>query len=182
MRRRLAPAACALVAAAGCGDDAPRDVARERLEAADRVLAEHPRDPRAMEGVIRAAHAGAGEQTGTAAGIPTAQSRPYFDRAAAIWPRYLKATRGRPAPPVAAIMVRVYGNGLNRPAPAARAALRLTEARPSSETHLQLMLWATRAGDRRTARLAGQNALELAEPQERQQVREAVSAFGPAAP
>lgn len=182
LRRAIAAFVC-VAAVAGCGsEDAPRDLARERLDAADRALARHPRDPRAMEEVILAAHAGAGEQIGTAAGIPTERSRPYFQRAAAVWPGYLRATRNRPRPAVAAVMVQVYGNGLNRPRDAARAALRLTEARPSSDAYLQLMVWSTRAGDIRRARLAGQSALELAEPRDRERVQEAIRGFGPPAP
>jgi hypothetical protein len=171
-------AAFAVLLGAGCGGgDGSADPAKERLDAADRALAAKPRDPRAMENVIRAAFSGYTGHTDQVSGRATAAARPFLGRATAVWPRYVRATRDRPSGPVAAIMVQVYGAGLNRPADASRAALLLTQAQPTASTYLQLVLWASRSGQRHTAKLAGQKALELADPHERDRIRAAIRLY-----
>jgi hypothetical protein len=87
------------------------------------------------------------------------------------------STRGHPEVPIASIMVGVYSNGLNRPADAASAARHVALERPSAASYLSLAELASRAGDRRQARVAAQKALELAEPGERSRVRAAIRTF-----
>jgi hypothetical protein len=162
---------------AGCGGDKASDTAKARLDAADRALAAKPRDPRAMENVIRVAYSGYGDHTDRASGRPETTARPFLDRAAAVWRRYLAVTRNRPRGPVAAIMVQVYGTGLSRPADASRAALLLTQVQPTAATYLQLVLWSARSGDRHASKVAGQKALELALPDERDRIRAAIRLY-----
>jgi hypothetical protein len=181
MRRTVAALLAGAALVSGCGGGAKPDPDRARLDAADRALTDHPRDARAMEAVIKAAYDGASHRQDTATGNYTAAARPYLDRAAAVWPGYLPTTRQRPAIPVASMMVQVYGNGLNRPRDAAEAARQVAETRPSALAYLQLATWAVRAGDRRQARVATQTALELAEPSERDAVRERIRRLLPQA-
>lgn len=179
MRRALAALACALLVGS-CGGGDSSDPARDRLAAAERTLADHPRDPRAMEAVIRAAAAGYGDHVDPVSGVPDPQARGYLARAVAAWRRYLTATHGHPRPAAAGTMVSVFGNGLHRPRDAERAAVLLTQAAPSSANYLVLVQWASKAGDRRTARFAGGSALELAEPRERERVQQVIRAYGAA--
>jgi hypothetical protein len=177
------PVAALLVCAAllaGCGGGSS-DPDRERLDSADRALAQRPADRRAMDRVIRVAYEGAGKRQDTGSGRYTADARPYLDRAAAVWPRYVAVTRERPAIPIASIMVQVLGNGLARPDGAAVAARYVAEANPNATSYLQLLAWTARAGDRRGARIASQKALELADPSERDSVRSRVRALLPQA-
>ena len=166
--------AAALVA---CGSRSPEERTAERVKAAEARLEQHPRDANALAEVIRAAHAAAIERSDPGAGIFEPEARRFLDRAAAIWPRYVAATRDRPAPTVSAIMVDVLGRGLGRAPDAARAAEALAAARPTSSTYLTLAQWSARAGHRRATRLAGQKALELAEPGDRERVRAAIRLF-----
>jgi hypothetical protein len=176
MRRLAAALLVGAAVLAGCGGGTS-DPDRARLDDADRALADHPGDVRAMEVVVRAAYEGASHRQDTGSGRYTDGARPYLDRAAAIWPGYLKATRARPALPVASMMVQVFGNGLGRPDAAADAARRVAEANPNATTYLQLAAWSARAGDREGAQVAGQKALELADPAERADVRSRIRAL-----
>lgn len=156
---------------AGCGGDGRADRTGERLRVADAKFAERPRDPRAMAEVIRAAHAGAQDNADAATGAYSEDARPFLERAAAVWPRYVAATRARPEPAVASLMSVVYADGLKRPGDAARAQRYATEAKPSAPAYLRLAYLYTRAGARRQAGLSARKALELAEPSERGRVR-----------
>ena len=168
----------ALAAVTGCGgsgSDTDPDTAR--LRTADQALEKSPGDPFAMADVIRAAAAGAGNRVDTGTGDYEPSARRFLDRAAAMWPRYLRATRNRPDSTIASLMVGVYSNGLKRPADAARAAEFVALDRPSAASYLSLAELSARAGNRRKAELAAQKALELAEPEERMRVRAAIRVF-----
>jgi len=168
----------ALAAVTGCGgsgSDTDPDTAR--LRTADQALDKSPGDPFAMADVIRAAAAGAGNRVDTGTGDYERSARRFLDRAAAMWPRYLRATRNRPDSTIASLMVGVYSNGLKRPADAARAAEFVALDRPSAASYLSLAELSARAGNRRKAELAAQKALELAEPEERMRVRAAIRVF-----
>ena len=169
--------ALAIVAlTAGCGgDDTDPDTAR--LRTADRALEKSPRDPFAMADVIRAAAAGAGNRVDTGTGRYRPSARRFLDRADTVWPRYLRATRNRPDSTISSLMVGVYANGLDRPADAVRAAEFVALDRPSAASYLSVTELASRAGNRRKAEVAAQKALELAEPEERSRVRQAIRVF-----
>ncbi len=171
--------AAVLLALVGCGDSSkrsPADPDKVALDAANQRLMDDPEDAGALGNVIRVAFRGASHRIDTTTGNFTRSARPYLDRAAAIWPRYVDATGEEgPTGMVASVMVRVLGEGLNRPHAAAEAARYAAEANPSSAAFLQQTLWAARAGDTGSAKLAGQKALELAEPGDREQVRDAIN-------
>jgi hypothetical protein len=161
------------MAIAGCGGGS----SETELERANAALADHPRDARAMERVMRVAYEGAGARQDTATGRYTGEARPFLDRAASVWPRYLDATGARPGVPFASLMVQVFGQGLGRPEDAATAARYSARANPTVSSYLQLVAWAARAGDRKEARAAGRKALELADPTQRDDVRTRVRAL-----
>lgn len=178
MRRCLLAVLAALLvaAASGCGgDDVDPDTAR--LREANQALREAPGDRYAMAEVIRVAAAGAGKRVDTESGGYQAGARPFLNRAAEVWPRYVAAAHGHPDVSVSSLMVGVYGNGLKRPRDAARAAELVAQERPSAASYLSLADWSSRAGDRRKAVLAGQKALELADPDDRDRVRAAIRVF-----
>jgi len=177
LRRAALVLLVALVAAAGCGGSGGTDPDTARLRSADQALEKSPGDPFAMADVIRAAAAGAGRRVDTGTGDYAPGARPFLDRAAAVWPRYLKATRNRPDSTISSLMVGIYNNGLKRPAAAAQAAEFVALDRPSAASYLSLAQLSAQAGHRRTAELAAQKALELAEPEERSRVRAAIRLF-----
>lgn len=171
--------AAALVAVAllvGCGGGGV-DPDTARLREADAALREAPDDQYAMAEVIRVAAAGAGRRVDPGAGGYEPEARPFLRRAAEVWPRYVRASRRHPNVSVSSLMVGVFGNGLNRPRDAARAAELVAQERPTASSFLSLADWSSRAGDRRQAVLAAQKALELAEPEDRARVRAAIRQF-----
>lgn len=172
----LLAAAALLVAGCGGGDDIDPDTAR--LREADSALRKEPGTPRLHEAVIRAAYAGVENRTDKVSGAIGADARPFLDRAAAVWPRYVRLTRGRPNTSTASLMSRIYEQGLGRPRDAAAAALFVAQERPSAESYIRLAELYSRSGDRRRARLAGQKALELAEPGDRERISAAIRLFG----
>jgi hypothetical protein len=177
VRRAVAALLAGAVLLAGCGGSDAADPDRKRLHSADAALAERPRDPRAMERVMRVAYEAAGTRQDTGSGRYTAAARPYLVRAAAIWLRYLDVTRGRPGVPFASLMVQVFGQGLDRPGDAADAARRVALAKPTVASYLQLVAWSARAGNEKEARAAGRKAVQLANSTERRDVRSRVGAL-----
>ena len=86
------------------------------------------------------------------------------------WQEYVEVRRPKAA--IARVMVQAYGpNGLDEPADAAEAAEIVALAEPSVQAYIELLQHASRAGQTRKADLAGQKALELARPDERDTVR-----------
>ena len=100
------------------------------------------------------------------------------------WQRYLALDPKKPDAAVATYMIEAYGpGGLNKAAEAARAAEIITAARPrDSQAFLQLAQYATLAGDKRKADLAGQKAIDLAPKDQRNKVKQFVEQLTQAAP
>lgn len=179
--RRFAAAAmsCCLALAVGLGGCGGTGVDPDtaRLREANDALRASPDDQYAMAEVIRVAVAGAGKRVDTGSGNYKPGAQPFLRRAAEVWPRYLRAADGKPSVSISSLMVGVYGNGLNRPRDAARAAELVAQERPSAASYLSLADWASRAGDRRKAVHSAQTALELAAPEDRARVRAAIRHF-----
>ena len=170
-----ARAALVLVGAAlvGCGGgDEPAEPEEARLEAADARLADRPGDPRALADVLRAAYAGVQANADPETGEYDDEARIFAERAAAVWPRYVDATRRRPAVDVANVMSLVYEQRLDRPREAAEALRYAVEARPSPGGYARLVLLYTRAGDRRSADRAARRTIALTPPDRRHEMRE----------
>ena len=82
--------------------------------------------------------------------------------AATYWQRYLKET-DKPDASLATVALRVYDVGaLNKPADATKAMTIVAGASNDFQSYLQLVQYATLAGDKRTAALATQKAVDLA--------------------
>jgi hypothetical protein len=174
VRRGLAALGCAaLLALAGCGGDSV-DPDTARFRTANTDLAKHPGDPRAQAHLIDVAVTSGRRQGDPVAGTYTKKGVSFMRRAAEVWPRYVASTRRRPDPKIAGQMALVFGDVLSRPREAAQAMLFVTDAAPSSAAYLRLAVYSARARDLRGRDLAGQKALELAGPGERDQVRQTI--------
>ena len=158
----------------GCGGDDPSSPEVERLRRAEQRLADGPRTPRAREEVIRACYAAANAHVNTDTGQYEPEARQYLERADSVWPWYLNDVDRHPKPEIAAIMVKVYGEGLKQPDRAAVAARMLARENPSVSTYLQWAQRSARAGDRHSAEAAGESAFERASAGDRAEVRERV--------
>ena len=167
---RVAAVLAVAVVLAGCGGS-NENGDKSALAKADKALAAHPGDAAALAAVVRTAYLGASHRYDIDTGGFKPDARPYLDRAAAVYPRYLKAAGDRASGDLALVMVQVYGDGLDRPADAAAAAHLGAIKKPTSAAYLQETVWAARAGDKDGARIAGEKALELAAPADRDRVR-----------
>jgi hypothetical protein len=103
--------------------------------------------------------------------------------AAAYWDRYVKAKDGEPSPDLARFAYTIFGTtGLNQPDKAKDAVRVIAAQANDSQTYLLLVQTATAAGDKRTAQLAAQKAIDLAPKGQRKQVEKVVKQMQSAAP
>lgn len=154
---------------AGGGDSG----AAKRVESADSRLRVNPRDEAALRELIRARYALATEKFDRATNTFTPEGKTELERAHDAYRRYLALPPSRPDPSLAGVMLQAYSEqGLNRPREAVRAAAILATANEDPESYLRLAFYAAQAGQERTARLAGQKAVDLAPRGERNEVRQ----------
>jgi hypothetical protein len=97
-------------------------------------------------------------------------------KAASAWERYLALNPPKVDDTVASYMLLGYGQaGLNKPDKAKQAAEIVSQAHPSSNAYIQVVYYASLAGDTRTAKLAAQKALSLAPKGQRSSVKSLIS-------
>ncbi len=98
-------------------------------------------------------------------------SKDELRRAGAYWERYLAATSNDPDPGLARLALNVFDSGgINRPGKAKDAARIVAADANDSQTYLLLVQRAQAAGDKRTAQLAAQKAVDLAPKDQKKQV------------
>jgi hypothetical protein len=153
--------------------------AEEQVENAEKRLQTRPDDERALTQLVRghyqlATQEGEGAQSETGAFPP--EARDELARAGRAWQRYLATEPERVDPALAGLMLNAYGQGgLNQPKNAVRAAELAAEAQPNqAQAWLQVVLYASLAGDTRKADLAGIKALDVAPRDQRSTVKAAV--------
>jgi hypothetical protein len=145
------------------------------IERNQQRLERDPDNTAALKELVRAEYQLATAQTeASATGFP-ADARDELAAAGRYWQRYLEAEQGDPDPSLATVALQVYDvTALNRPREAARAASIIAADQNTSAAYIRLVQYATLAGDKRTANLAGQKAIDLAPPGQRTLVRQQV--------
>src|SRR5215212_5549065 len=89
----------------------------------------------------------------------------------------------KPNPATAGYALQIYDEGaLNKPKEAQKAASILAETGNDTASYLRLVSYAARAGDTRTADLAGQKAVDLAPKAQKKLVKKQVEALKKAGP
>jgi hypothetical protein len=155
------------------GGGGGNDVFKDRIERNEQRLASRPRNEAALKELVRDYHALAvAESGGSASGQFSDDSKDELRQAAGYWRRYLEIEDAKPDSSLAAVALRVFDVGaLNRPKDAQRAATILAEAQNNYQSYLQLVSYATLAGDSRTADLATLRAIDLAPKGARDEVK-----------
>jgi len=154
----------------GGGGDSPDAVLDRQIEDAAKDARARPRDPAAWAKLsrLRFQRAGIGE------GFQSETGRQKLVLATQAWERYLRLDPKNLDEGLALLMSRAYGQeGLNQPDKAV-AAMRIVTAEtkpPNTNLYQQLAALAYRAGQTSTGDLAAERALELAEPDQRKQLR-----------
>jgi hypothetical protein len=147
---------------------------RDRAERQEERLRANPRDERVLQSLVRDYYSLATSQRESGSvGFPE-EARDELRKAGSYWQRYLEGA-DEPSADTATFALQVYGEtALNRPKEEQRAAQVIAREANDSVSYLRLVQIAVRAGDTRTADLAGQKAVELAPKAQRKAVEQQV--------
>jgi hypothetical protein len=147
----------------------------KRIDRNEKRLSANPVDTNALKELVRDNYSLAAAQVPSGAtGFPS-EARDELQAADRYWQRYLKAEKRKSDASLARVVVQLYGpTALNKPKRAQEAARIIAEADNDAPSYLQLMQYASLAGDTRTADLAGQKAVDLAPKGEKKAVKEQV--------
>lgn len=147
----------------------------KRIDADNAKLKRNPKDEAALRDLVRANYQLAGSQgSPSQSGFP-AEAKPALNRAGRAWERYLALNPEKLDTSLATVALQIYDpTALNRPKEAEQAARIIAEAKPSPQAYLRLVQYATLAGDKRTADLAGAKVIELAPKSQRKEAEAAV--------
>jgi hypothetical protein len=161
----------------GSGDDGgdANPAIKKRIDRNEDLVKRNPRSAAARKALVRDYYQLAVVQIpADAKGIPKG-ARDDLTSAAVHWRAYLKLEPDRPDASLASTALQLFGpQGLNKPKEAQKAAALIAEARNDFEAYLNLVQYATLAGDKRTAELAGQKAEDLAPKGQKKEVRDAL--------
>ena len=160
----------------GGGGDANAAL-EERIDRQEQRLQANPANVAVLQSLVRDNYQLATSQQASGATEFPEDARDDLQRAGNYWQRYLQAAEN-PNEATALYALRVYDVGaLNQPRQAQRAATIIAEAQNNPSAYLQLVAYASLAGDNRTADLATQKAVDLAPKNQRKQVKQQAEAL-----
>jgi hypothetical protein len=146
---------------------------QERIDQREERLSANPQNEATLKALIRDYHALAGAQLPTGAIEYPEEAKDELGQAADYWQRYLEVEDGDPDASLARVALTLYDQGaLNQPEEAANAMRIVADAGNNYELYLGLVSRAAAAGDKRTANLAADKAVDLAPKRLKKQVRE----------
>lgn len=153
-------------------DDANKPI-QERIDKANAKLKANPRDQAALIEVVRGHYSLAATDTSREDGTFGDDGKKELKSASEAWKRYLALKPETVDPALATLMTTAYGQlGLNEPQNATEAAELVAQERNDATSYIQLVQFATLAGQKRKADLAADKALELAPEGERDTVKQ----------
>lgn len=148
---------------------------QKRIDAANKRLETNPRDQAALIQVVRGHYTIAATESDRETGEFSDDGKDQLEKASSAWKRYLGTKPERVDPALATLMMTAYSpTGLNQPVNATEAAELVAERRNDPSAYVQLVQFATLAGQTRKADLAADKALELATKDEREAVKAAI--------
>jgi hypothetical protein len=161
----------------GGGGQSGDQVLRDRVERQEERLQASPRNEQLLENLIRDYYSLAtGQRQDGTVGFPE-EARDELRQAGAYWERYAEVA-DEPSADTARFALQVYDQGaLDRPKLAQRAASVIAEESNDVVSYLNLVSIATRAGDKRTADLAADKAVDLAPKRQRKQIKQQAEAL-----
>jgi hypothetical protein len=156
---------------------------QKRIDNQKERLAASPNNAAVLADLVRLNYqAAVSQQPSGSTAFPT-DAKDELRAAAAYYERYVNATNGEPSADLARFAYTIYGTGgLNQPDKAKEAVRVLAAKSNDSQTYLLLVQTATAAGDKRTAQLAAQKAVDLAPKGQRKQVEKVAKQLQSAAP
>jgi hypothetical protein len=158
----------------GGGGQSTDSALEDRVDRQEERLRANPGDEQVLQNLVRDYYSLAVSQRESgAAGFPE-DARDDLRQAGSYWQRYEEAA-DEPNADTARYALQVYDEGaLNRPKEAQKAAAIIAREANDTVSYLILVQIAVRAGDTRTADLAGQKAIELAPKAQKKAVKQQV--------
>ena len=159
------------------------DQLQKRIDSEKERLAASPTNAAVLAELVRLNYQAAVSQQPSGSSAFPDDAKDELRAAGAYWDRYVKAKNGEPSADLARFAYTIYGTGgLNQPDKAKEAVRVIAAQANDSQTYLLLVQTATAAGDKRTAQLAAQKAIDLAPKGQRKQVEKVVKQMQSAAP
>jgi hypothetical protein len=161
----------------------PNSGLEKRIERQENRLETSPTDTTALAELVKLNYQVAVSDTPSGSSAIPEDGKDELRKAGVYWERYVKATDGDPDAGLAKYALFVYDqNGLNQPAKAKDVVRVIAADANDTQTYLLLVQYATAAGDKRTAQLAAQKAIDLAPKNQRKEVEKAAKQLQSAAP
>src|SRR5262245_58250166 len=150
---------------------------QDRIDKQEERLQANPQNQVVLANLVRDYYSLATSQRPEGSvGFP-ADAKDDLRKAGSYWQRYSEVAES-PNPAVAGYALQIYDvSGLNRPKEAQQAASILAEDANDTPSYLRLVSYAARAGDTRTADLAGQKAVDLAPKAQQKLIKKQVEAI-----
>lgn len=165
----------------GGGGSSGDSALNDKIEKQEERLQATPRNEALLQSLVRDYYAKATQTRESGAQFPP-EAKDDLRKAASYWSRY-STTAEKPNPTTASYALQIYDVGaLNQPKEAQKVASILAQAQNDTPSYLRLVSYAARAGDTRTADLAGQKAVDLAPKAQRKLVEKQVEALKKAGP
>jgi hypothetical protein len=156
----------------GSGGSSGDKALKKEIQTMQARVAANPSDQAALVVIATDNYRLAAEKADPNTGVFTDKAKDNLNAAAGAWEKYLALNPPKPNDTLASYMLQAYSTaGLNKPDKAKQAAEIFSEAHPSSNAYINVVLYASLAGDTRTAKLAGQKALQLAPKSQRSSVK-----------
>jgi hypothetical protein len=155
----------------------------KRIETQEKKLKTSPNNTAALAELVRLHYQVASSQTPSGSTTIADDQKDELRKAGVYWDRYVEATDNNPNPDLARVALIVFDKtGLNQPTKAKDVVRVLAADANNAQTYLLLVQYATAAGDKRTAQLAAQKAVDLAPKSQRKQVEKTAKQLQTAAP
>jgi hypothetical protein len=162
----------------GGGGSSGNELIEKRIDREQQRLAANPQNEALLKALVRDNYALATSQIDSGSQTFPDDAKDELRAAAKYWQRYLETHQGKPDPSLAGVAFQIYDvNALNDAKEAQRAMGIIAEERNDSASYLQLVAYAARAGDTRTANLAAIKAVDLAPKGQKQAVKKQAEAL-----
>ena len=160
----------------GGGGSSGDSALQGEIDKQEKRLETNPQNEVVLQALIRNYYAKATQTRQSGATFPP-EAKDDLRKAGVYWNRYAAAA-DKPNPTTASYALQIYDVGaLNKPKDAEKAASILAQAANDAPSYLRLVSYAARAGDTRTADLAGQKAVDLAPKAQKKLVQKQVEAL-----
>ena len=163
----------------GSGSNQADKTIQKKIDASEKVLLRDPKNLGALAIVTRSHYQLATATADAQTGAFSKDSLKELQATTAAWKRYETAAK-KPDPSLASLAVQAYEgvgtltNAQTAWAGAADAAEILANAKPTAQSYIALVQYATLAGQTRKADLAGKKAIELAPKDQKKAAKQAV--------